>query len=82
MRVEQELHGMYSSKSFKCSSSSTARVIIPLQLPGTRGFRSEGRSPTSFATGCWFCIIMISSPGVSLPISSVSVACAFFNRHG
>src|SRR5262245_31379529 len=39
--VQKQPHGMYSSKSFKCSSSSTARTIIPLQLPGTRGFWSE-----------------------------------------
>src|SRR5260221_12793804 len=35
VRIEQELHGMYSVKSFKCSSSSEMIVNIPLQDPKT-----------------------------------------------
>src|SRR5260370_30659629 len=50
--------------------------MLPLPRPGAgRGGRG-GRSRTSFATGCWFCVSTISSPGDSLPMSSLNLAWA------
>jgi|GEM_PF-4837140 len=49
--IEKKAHYMYSSKSFKCSSSSEMIVIRSLQSPGLRGFRLAVCSPTSLATG-------------------------------
>ena len=42
---------MYSSKSFRCSSSSATMVSIPLQLPALRGFRLGCSSARNRATG-------------------------------
>src|SRR5206468_3578950 len=54
MGVEKVPHGMYSSKSFRCSSSSATMVIIPLHSPGPGRWRTGGFSLTSFATGWLF----------------------------
>ena len=35
VRVQQQIHCMYSPKSLRCSSSSETTVSIPRQLPNT-----------------------------------------------
>lgn len=66
VRIKQQPHGMYSANPSKCSSSSTDRLIIPLQLPGTRGLIGAASLPINVATGRWFSVMMISSPGREL----------------
>jgi hypothetical protein len=39
MRIEKYPHDIYSSKSFKCSSSSSRIVNRPFALPAFRGCR-------------------------------------------
>src|SRR5207244_1167446 len=78
MGIEQQLHGMYSAKSFRCSSSSEMIVMNP--LPRRGGGRRPGFglrcSLTSFATGWLFSVITTSSPGDSWWIRSDSFAWA------
>src|SRR5262249_39987565 len=49
--VQKVPHGIYSSKSFRCSSSSATMVIMPLQSPGPGRWPTGGFSLTSLATG-------------------------------
>src|SRR5262249_49392073 len=60
MRVQQHLHGMYSWKSFRCSSSSAMIVSLPMALPGRRGWRGFADSATSRATGRCCCVMITS----------------------
>ena len=62
MGVEQQLHSMYSLISSSGSSKSGAMYkMLPLPNPGA-GRGALGCCATSFATGCWFSVMMISSP--------------------
>jgi len=76
VRVEQQLHGMYSWKSARCSSSSARISSRPTALPGRRGSLVAGEAPTSDATVLSPCRIMTVSPGFSLAINSGSPDCA------
>src|SRR5437899_3693797 len=69
VRVEQQVHGMYSAQSFKCSSSSDTMVSIPLPRPGL-GCGFCAGSPTMRATGRLSRVMTTSSPGGSLSMIS------------
>src|SRR5215510_8667207 len=69
MRIEQEPHHMYSSKSFSGSSKSSEIVISPLPLPNLgRGFAfSIGTSLTLWRSSL---LMTISSPLTAASIRS------------
>ncbi len=67
-------NGMYSLKSSRGASKSEAiNKTVPFIVPS---FRSDGAGATSFATGCSFSVMTISSPGANRWIKSFSFACA------
>jgi len=76
VRVDERSHGMYSAKSSRCSSSSEIIVIIPFPSPGTRRLRSAAAFVETVAIGLSFSMMIISSPGPSCEISSLSFLCA------
>ena len=77
VRVEEQPHRMYSSKSFRCSSSSSMISIIPFSSPGSRRFGGAGGgSAIRRATGRSFSVITSCSPGGNWWISAGSSAWA------
>ena len=69
VRVQEQVHGMYSLQSARCSSSSDTMVSMPWHRPSTGCGFSE-RSADNCATGRLFSVMTTSSPGDNWWINS------------